>query len=124
MMVPLGQWLTQPTTHIVRKEDGSTTNIITVDGLPQGCPFAPILVSLATDAPLREFNGKLARHPTFAHLQREGRASLDIMRYMDDITIVTSDELADLACITSKETREEAVCISMWTNVQPGRRMG
>ena len=108
LMVPLGQWLTQPMTHIVRKEDGSVTNIITTDGLPQGCPSAPILFSLATDAPMKEFYGKLARHPTFAQLQREGRTSLDIMRYMDGITIVTSNELADLAFLTIKEALEEA----------------
>jgi hypothetical protein len=33
-MVPLGQWLTQPMTHIVKKEDGATAKIITKDGLP------------------------------------------------------------------------------------------
>ena len=107
-MVPLGQWLTQPMTHIVKKEDGATAKIITTNGLPQGCPSAPLLFSLATDAPLRELYGMLARHPTLARLQREGRANIQIMRYMDDITIVTSDELADLAFITIKEALEEA----------------
>ena len=96
-MVPLGQWLFKPMTNIVRMEDGTTTKIITTDGLPQGCPSAPILFSLATDAPLREFYGKLARHPTFSQLHREGKTSIQIMRYMDDITLVTSSELADLA---------------------------
>ena len=108
LMVPLGQWLTQPMTHIVRKEDGSVTRLITTDGLPQGCPSTPILFSLATDAPLREFYGKLARHPTFTQLHREGNASIQIMRYMDDITLVTSSELADLAFLTIKEVLEEA----------------
>ena len=108
LMVPLGQCLPRPMTHIVKMEDGTTTKIITKDGLPQGCPSAPIFFSLATDAPIREFYGKLARHPTFSHLQREGKASIQIMRYMDDITLVTSSELADLAFLTIKEAMEEA----------------
>jgi hypothetical protein len=46
--------------------------------------------------------GRLAHHPTFAQLHREGKAHLQVMRYMDDITIVTTEELADLVEKTAR----------------------
>ena len=38
LLIPIGQWLTTPMTHILKRDDGETETIITTDGLPQGCP--------------------------------------------------------------------------------------
>ena len=41
LLAPIGQWLTTPMTHILKRDEGITETIITTYGLPHGCPSAP-----------------------------------------------------------------------------------
>ena len=43
LLTPIGQWLRLPMTHILRTDEGNPIEIVTLDGLPQGCPSAPWL---------------------------------------------------------------------------------
>jgi hypothetical protein len=41
LLLPIGQWLTTPMTHILKRDDGKTETIIPTDGLPPGLSFGP-----------------------------------------------------------------------------------
>ena len=56
LLTPIGQWLRLPMTHILRTDEGEPIEIVTVDGLPQGCPSAPLAFSLAMGDPEQEFS--------------------------------------------------------------------
>ena len=51
LLTPIGQWLRLPMTHILRTDEGESIEIVTRDGLPQGCPSAPLAFSLAMGDP-------------------------------------------------------------------------
>ena len=55
LLTPIGQWLRLPMTHILLTEEGEPVEIVTTDGLPQGCPSAPLAFSLAMGDPEQEF---------------------------------------------------------------------
>ena len=55
LLTPIGQWLRLPMTHILRTDEGNPIEIVTADGLPQGCPSAPVAFSLAMGGPEQEF---------------------------------------------------------------------
>ena len=56
LLTPVGQWLRLPMTHILRTDEGESIEIVTTDGLPQGCPSAPLAFSLAMGDPELEFS--------------------------------------------------------------------
>jgi hypothetical protein len=63
LLVPMGQWLTTPMTHILKRDDGKTETIINTDGLPQGCPSAPLAFSLFMKDTEEHFRRHIAGAP-------------------------------------------------------------
>ena len=55
LLTPIGQWLRLPVSHILRTDEGDPTEVVTLDGLPHGCPSAPLAFSLATGDQEQEF---------------------------------------------------------------------
>jgi hypothetical protein len=101
LMVPVGQCLTQPRTHNVKKEVGTTANIITKDGLPQGCPSAPWAFSFAManlEDDLYRIIAEARVNPKAARLNR----------YMDDLTLATAPEASDKCFEVLRDTLPEA----------------
>ena len=88
LLTPIGQWLRLPMTHILRTEEGEPVEIVTTDGLPQGCPSAPLAFSLAMGDPELEFFAALAQ----AYVNPNHYA---LRRYMDDITLIAAPQVAD-----------------------------
>jgi hypothetical protein len=88
LLTPIGQWLRLPMLHILNSEDGSPVEIVTHDGLPQGCPSAPLAFSLAMGDPEQEF------FTAMAHAGVEPK-HFALRRYMDDITLIAAPQYAD-----------------------------
>ena len=56
--------------HILRTEEGDPVEIVTADGLSQGCTSAPLAFSLAMGDPEQEFFQAMANegiNPTTSH---------------------------------------------------------
>ena len=70
-------------THILRTDEGDPIEIVTLDGLPQGCPSAPWAFSLAIGDPEEEFFQAMAR----AGINPNNFA---LQRYMDDMTLAAA----------------------------------
>ena len=75
-------------THILRTEEGEPAEIVTIDGLPQGCPSAPLAFSLATGDPEQEFFMALAQAGVSPN-------HFALRRYMGDITLIPAPHVAD-----------------------------
>ena len=83
-------------THILKTDEGEPTQIITYDGLPQGCPSAPLAFSLAMGDPEHDFFQNLA----YAGM---GPTHFALRRYMDDMTLITAPQVAERCYETLKE---------------------
>ena len=79
-------------THILRRDDGITETIITKDGLPQGCPSAPLAFSLFMKETEENFCRYIAGGP---QVEIHGGRGIHIRRYMDDISLIVAPEIAD-----------------------------
>ena len=96
LLTPIGQWLRLPMTHIILTEEGEPVEIVTTDGLPQGCPSAPLAFSLAMGDPEQEFFTEMAQTGTNPN-------HFSLRRYMDDITLITAPHIADKCYSALKE---------------------
>ena len=96
LLTPIGQWLRLPMTHILRTDEGEPIEIVTMDGLPQGCPSAPLAFSLAMGDPEHEFFQAVAS-------ERINPNHFALRRYMDDMTLVTAPHVAERCYAELKE---------------------
>ena len=74
--------------HLLRAEEGCPLAITTVNGLPQGCPSAPLALSMAMASPEEGFYRIIAGaqvNPNTVYLNM----------YMYDVTLVAAPEAAD-----------------------------
>ena len=67
----IGQWLCTPFDHIIKFEDGHLEHVTTEDGLPQGCPSAPLSFSLRLRKSIDQFWENLDQHGEFPFPTKE-----------------------------------------------------
>jgi hypothetical protein len=79
-------------THLLKRDDGKTETIITTDGLPQGCPSAPLAFSMLMKDTEEQFCRHIAGDP---HVVIHGGRGVHIRRYMGDISLIVAPEIAD-----------------------------
>ena len=110
MAKAIGQWLLTPFDHVIRFEDGHLEHVSTVDGLPQGCPSAPLAFSLGLKRSIDRFWERLG--------EERGIPATDIhkvklFRYLDDITLITPPSVANKAFeILSTTLTEEGMLLN------------
>ena len=92
LLTPVGQWLVQPLDHIVRRQEGNVEHIVSTDGLPQGCPSAPLAFSLGLAKSVSRFWQILCNERGIPANFWQG---VRLLRYLDDITLICPPEIAD-----------------------------
>ena len=115
LLTPVGQWLTQPFDHIVRRQYG---NVDSADGLPQGCPSAPLGFSLGRAKTISRAWQILSNE---RGIPASHWHAVRLVRHIDDITLICPPYIADEAYHVLREVLtqggmilNEDKCIAMF----------
>ena len=87
--------------HILRTDEGESIEIVTMDGLPQGCPLALLASSLAMGDPEHEFFQNIAFAGT-------NPTHLALRRCMGGMTLIATPQVAEQCCAELKEALTKA----------------
>ena len=80
-------------THILRTDEGDPIEIVIADGLPQGCPSAPLAFSLAMGDPEQEFVQAMARNGINPN-------NFALRSYMGDLALIAAPEWQEAAILS------------------------
>ena len=87
--------------HLLRTEEGDPLETTTVDGLPPGCPPAPLAFSMAMANPEEDFYRSIAE-------AQVNPKPVFLNRYTDDITLIAAPEAADKCFEALRQALTEA----------------